>query len=150
MLAVNDPQNPANVDAICVRSWELYPILSSEVIESLSGLPVPIRTRRTLQEASPGANRATVWRLQRKSNSSRQRSASDGHSFEWLQEGSVDPNDLRAALPAAVLGCRRNTAGIDRSVGIEERGRVVSGCKLEHENILAGMFVNCCGAWAGK
>ena len=51
MLAVNDPQNPAELMPLCVRSWELYPAYL-QLVESLSGLRVPLRTRRTLQEAT--------------------------------------------------------------------------------------------------
>jgi glycine oxidase len=71
-----------------------------------------------------------------------------GHSFEWLDEGSVDPNDLREALPAAV----REAGGIlleaTEVLGVEA---TAGGVLVEtgQGRISAGMFVNCCGAWAG-
>ncbi|HTU49386.1 MAG TPA: FAD-dependent oxidoreductase [Acidobacteriaceae bacterium] len=146
MLAVNDPQNPAELMPLCVRSWELYPSYLDRV-QSLSGLPVPLRTCRTLQEARSGnklnesATATEIAQLAPGLNPT-------GHRFVWLDEGSVDPNDLRAALPAAlrVAGGRLLEAtevldfrSADGEVLVETR----------QENILAKMFVNCCGAWAG-
>src|ERR1700722_14588916 len=53
MLAVNDPNNPPQLMPLCIRSWELYPSYL-DLIESLSKLRVPMRTRRTLQEPNSG------------------------------------------------------------------------------------------------
>ncbi len=146
MLAVNDPQNPAELMPLCVRSWELYPSYL-EVIESLSSLPVPIRTRRTLQEGEPAskwgqdATAAEIAQLAPGLNPA-------GHSFVWLEEGSVDPNDLRAALPVALLAAGGTLLESAEVLGIESADGGVR-VQTERENILAGTFVNCCGAWAG-
>jgi glycine oxidase len=146
MLAVNDPQNPAELMPLCVRSWELYPSYL-EVIESLSSLPVPIRTRRTLQEGEPAsksgeyATAAEIAQLAPGLNPA-------SHRFVWLEEGSVDPNDLRAALPAALLAAGGTLLESTEVLGIESADGGVR-VQTERENILAGTFVNCCGAWAG-
>lgn len=146
MLAVNDPQNPAELMPLCVRSWELYPSYL-ELIESLSGLRVPLRTHSTLQE------------IKAESNSNEFATAAEiaqiapgldpaGHRFKWLDEDSVDPNDLRAALPAAL-----RAAGGKLLEGIEVLSvRSADGevlIETGQGNFSAAMFVNCCGAWAG-
>lgn len=146
MLAVNDPQNPEALMPLCVRSWELYPSYL-ELIESLSDIAVPMRTRRTLQEIESG------------SESTEPAAALDiaelapgldpaGHRFVWLEEGSVDPNDLRAALPAAFRAAGGTLLEATEVWGAKSEGKGVvvqsAGAKIS-----AGMFVNCCGAWAG-
>jgi glycine oxidase len=71
-----------------------------------------------------------------------------GHSFEWLEEGSVDPNDLRAALPKAFVAAGGKLLEATEVLGTKS---VNNGVMLQtsRENISARMFVNCCGAWAG-
>ncbi|MHB1935662.1 MAG: NAD(P)/FAD-dependent oxidoreductase [Acidobacteriaceae bacterium] len=146
MLAVNDPQNPPELMPLCIRSWILYPSYL-ERLESLSGMRVPLRTRRTLQEAKPSqasngmATTAEIAELAPGLDPG-------GHSFEWLEEGSVDPNDLRQALPAAVRAAGGKLLETTEVLGIE---RAANGIRVQTElkNISAAMFVNCCGAWAG-
>jgi glycine oxidase len=147
MLAVNDPQNPPELMPLCIRSWELYPSYL-ELVESLSGLPVPLRTGRTLQEArsgyksNEGATATEIARLAPGLNPA-------GHSFEWLEEGSVDPNDLRAALPAALRAAGGKLLEATEVWNVTSAGGGVL-VETRQENISAGMFVNCCGAWAGS
>ncbi|MGC1871103.1 MAG: FAD-dependent oxidoreductase [Acidobacteriaceae bacterium] len=146
MLAVNDPQNPAELMPLCVRSWELYPSYL-HLIESLSGLPVPLRTRRTLQEARSGtksnelATATEISQLAPGLNPT-------GHRFVWLDEGSVDPNDLRAALPAALRAAGGKLLEATEVLVVRSEGGEVL-VETRRENISAKMFVNCCGAWAG-
>ncbi len=146
MLAVNDPQNPAELMPLCVRSWELYPSYL-DLVESLSGLRVPLRTRRTLQEPKCGsesqglATTAEIAKLAPGLNP-------NDHCFEWLEEGSVDPNDLREALPDALRASGGNLLESTEVLGVKSTGGNVEA-QTERENISAGMFVNCCGAWAG-
>jgi glycine oxidase len=146
MLAVNDPQNPPELMPLCVRSWSLYPSYLDRV-ESLSGLHVPLRTRRTLQEPRSGstpnglATAAEIAQLAPGLNP-------NGHRFQWLEEGSVDPNDLREALPAAVRAAGGKLLESTEVLGVgSAHGDVL--VQTERENISARMFVNCCGAWAG-
>jgi glycine oxidase len=144
MLAVNDPQNPAALMPLCVRSWELYPSYL-ELVESLSGLPVPLRTRRTLQEASSATEYAVATEIAELAPGLNPA----GHSFVLLEEGSVDPNDLRPALPAAFLAAGGNLLEATEVLGAQSEGNGVL-VQTAGENISAGMFVNCCGAWAGS
>lgn len=146
MLAVNDPQNPAELMPLCVRSWELYPAYL-DLVESLSGVPVPLRTRRTLQETIPeskshrSATVAEIAQLAPGLNPA-------GHRFEWLEEGSIDPNDLRAALPAALIAAGGKLLEATEVLGVRSADREVL-VQTRQGNISAGRFVNCCGAWAG-
>ncbi|HZC43135.1 MAG TPA: FAD-dependent oxidoreductase [Acidobacteriaceae bacterium] len=146
MLAVNDPQNPAELVPLCVRSGELYPAYLNRV-ESLSGVPVPLRTWRTLQELRSGstskelATAAEIAQLAPGLNA-------EGLRFAWLQEGSVDPNDLRAALPAALRAAGGNLLEATEVCDVSSAGDGVH-VQIKRETIAAAMFVNCCGAWAG-
>ncbi len=145
MLAVNDPQNPPNLLPLCIRSWELYPFYLDHV-QNLSGRMVPLRTQRALQEpkAERGGSKVMAWEIAELAPGL----DIGGHDFEWLDEGSIDPNDLREALPAAV----RAAGGIlmedteVEGVMTQTSGVVVN---TRRERVSAGMFVNCCGAWAG-
>ncbi len=147
MLAVNDPQNPAKLMPLCIRSWELYPAYLGH-IESLSGFGVPLRTRRALQErmydgeAEHEATRAEIAEVAPGLDPS-------GHSFEWLAEGSVDPNDLRAALPAAVRAAGGILLEETEVLCVDSAAAHGVVVVTQRERVSAGMFVNCCGAWAG-
>lgn len=147
MLAVNDPQNPPGLMPLCIRSWALYPSYLDR-IESLAGQRVPIRTRRTLQEIkserqSDGlATAAEIAELAPGLDPS-------GHNFQWLEEGSVDPNDLREALPAAVRAAGGTLLEATEVTGVEVASNGVL-VRTGHEQFSAGMFVNCCGAWTGN
>jgi glycine oxidase len=145
MLAVHDPQNPPALMPLCVRSWELYPSYL-ELVESMSGLRVPLRTRRTLQEPKSGSTSsrlATTAEITALAPGLKP----NGHSFEWLEEGSVDPNDLHAALPAAVRASGGILLESTKVLGVNSTGDGVL-VQTGRENISARMFANCCGAWA--
>ncbi len=146
MLAVHDPQNPPELMPLCIRSWELYPAYL-DLIESLSGLRVPLRTCRTLQEPRPESksnNLATAAEIAQLAPGL----DPTGHCFEWLDEGSVDPNDLRRALPAALRASGGKLLESTEVLGVKSTGANVE-VQTERETISAGMFINCCGAWAG-
>jgi glycine oxidase len=146
MLAVNDPQNPPELLPLCVRSGELYPAYLGRV-ESLSGRRVPLRTRQTLQEANSEsgshdlATSAEIAEVAPGLDPS-------GHRFEWLDESSIDPNDLREALPAAVRLAGGILLEATEVLGVET---AAGGIRIQtsREYVAARMFVNCCGAWAG-
>ena len=147
MLAVNDPQNPPGLMPLCVRSWALYPSYLDR-IESLSGQCVSIRTRRTLQEIKserPSDGLATAAEIATLAPGL----DPNGHSFQWLDEGSIDPNDLREALPKAVRAAGGILLESTMVTGVEVVSNIVR-VQTQQEPISAGMFVNCCGAWAGN
>jgi glycine oxidase len=146
MLAVNDPQNPAELMPLCIHSGRLYPSYL-DLIESLSGLHVPLRTHRTLQEmksesgSDQFATAAEIAQIAPGLNPA-------GHNFAWLDEGSVDPNDLRAALPAALRAAGGKLLEGTEALGVTSADGEVR-VQTRQGSVSAAMFVNCCGAWAG-
>ena len=146
MLAVHDPQNPPELMPLAVKSEELYPAYL-ERIEGLSGRTVPLRTQRAMQYVAatrPSADRVTAAELAEYAPGLRM----NGHVFEWLEEGSIDPNDLRDALPAAFLAAGGMLMEETEMLGVDSAsGGVVVRTSREH--VSAGRFVNCLGAWAG-
>jgi glycine oxidase len=146
MLAVHDPQNPAKLMPLCIKSWELYPAYL-ERLETLSGKKVPLRTRRAMQYVKDGEGvgaRVTAAEL---AEFAPGLDVGD-HIFEWLEEGSVDPNDLREALPAAFLAAGGTLLEETEVLGVEcVTGGVL--VRTTRKLVSAGKFVNCCGAWAG-
>jgi glycine oxidase len=144
---VNDPQNPVELLPLSLRSWELYPAYLARV-ESLSGKKVPLRTQRALQYVEPGAARGNVATVAEIAQFAPALNAGE-HTFEWLDEGSLDPNDLHEALPAAFVAAGGTLLEVTEMLGVES---VTGGVlvRTTRELLSAAMYVNCCGAWAGK
>jgi glycine oxidase len=147
MLAVNDPQNPPELLPLSVRSWALYPSYL-ERIEALSGRHVPLRTRRTLQQVESERGSTGILTAAEIAEFAPGLNTT-GHSFEWLEEDSLDPNDLRDALPAALLAAEGTLLEGTAVLGVESTAHGVL-VETQRGRISAGMFVNCCGAWAGE
>ncbi len=132
MLAVEDPENPPALRAFARWSRTLYPSFLQRV-ERLSGLHVPLRTARTLQGTLGGEGRTALPGLR-----------TDRYGFAELEEGSLDPRDLCAALPRAA-----RAAGVELQEGAAVAGlaggfELESGARVEAEHIvLTG------GAWTG-
>jgi len=145
MLAVYDPQNPPKLLPLSVRSWALYPAYLDR-IEGLSGLRVPLRTRRTLQHLEPERESGGIATAVEIAEFAPGLDAT-GRSFKWLEEGSLDPNDLREALPAAFRAAEGTLLEGTAVLGVESTAHGVL-VETQRERISAGMFVNCCGAWA--
>ena len=151
MLAVHDPQNPAELMPLSMRSWELYPAYL-ERVEELSGRKVPLRTRRAMQYVDRARGNG-----QRYGNPVTAAEIAEfapgldtgGHVFEWLDEGSLDPNDLREALPPAFLAAGGTLLEETEMLSVES---TVDGVTVQtsRQRIAAGMFVNCRGAWSGE
>jgi glycine oxidase len=155
MLAVHDPQNPKELMPLSVRSWELYPAYLN-LVEELSGKKVPLRTRRAMQYVvtdrwMENGTRTGAGDLVTAADIAEFAPGLDvnGHIFEWLEEGSVDPNDLRDALPAAFRVAGGKLLEETELLGVQS---VACGVlvRTTRKVISAGMFVNCCGAWAGE
>lgn len=146
MLAVHDPQNPPELLPLSLRSWELYPSYL-ERIEALSGKQVPLRTRRAMQ-AVAGARVGMDTVAAAEIAEFAPGLDTGGHIFEWIDEGSIDPNDVREALPPAFVAAGGTLLEDTEMLSVESTadGVVVATSK---QRISAGMFVNCCGAWAG-
>jgi glycine oxidase len=155
MLAVHDPQNPPELMPLSVRSWELYPGYL-ERVEELSGRKVPLRTQRAMQHVvtdrwAENGTRNGVGGLVTAAEFEEFAPGLDayGHVFEWLEEGSLDPNDVREALPAAFVAAGGTLLEETEMLTVESvTGGVV--VRTSRKLVSAGMFVNCCGAWAGE
>jgi glycine oxidase len=154
MLAVKDPQNPAELMPLSVRSWELYPAYL-ERVEELSGKKVPLRTRRAMQYVESdhwAANGARSGAGALVTAAEMEEFApgleANGHIFEWLEEGSLDPNDVREALPTAFVAAGGTLLEETEMLTVESvTGGVV--VRTSRRPVSAGMFVNCRGAWSG-
>jgi glycine oxidase len=144
MLSANDP-NPAELAQLASLSILLYPEYLN-IIERLSGRPVPLRTKNALVTSRMGSE------FQRLSAQEAKRRipglATKDRSFCWMEEPSLDPRDLCGALPSAAAA-----AGVELQEGTEviavtSRDGAVE-VKTQSGTVSAGAFVNCCGAWAG-
>lgn len=154
MLAAEDPENPEELAPLARYSRALYPQYLS-LLEELASRPIPVRTRNAVQASRPGAGFHCVRTKTRSSlapEEARQRIKAlqtGSRSFLWLEELSLDPRDLCAALPAAAI-----QAGVD----LQEHTAVLSVAGKSGSvevatsagTIAAGAFINCCGAWAGS
>ena len=146
MLAVHDPQNPPELLPLSLRSRSLYPNYLDR-IEALSGLKVPLRTRRAMQYVeSDRGSVDTVTAADMKEFAPGLDPA--GYIFEWIEEGSLDPNDVREALPPAFRAAGGTLLEETEMLSVESASRGVA-VVTPKQRISAGMFVNCCGAWAG-
>ena len=154
MLAAEDPENPDELAALARYSRSLYPEYLN-LLGRLSSRRVPVRTRNAVQATRPGASfhcAPTETRSFLAPEQARQRIEAletGGRSFLWLEELSLDPRDLCAALPVAAI-----KAGVD----LQERTAVHSVAAKSGSvevatsagPIAAGAFINCCGAWASN
>jgi glycine oxidase len=143
MLAASDPENPATLRPLSDLSLSLYPAFLDRLRE-LSGIRVPFQTSTTLQShlippsgtLSPESLLEILPQL-----------SPGNHPFTFIEEHSLDPRHLAAALLAAV-----ETAPID----LRSNVRVLSAQSREGavevhttaELFHAGQFINCTGAWA--
>ncbi len=139
MLAVEDPENSSELLPFARFSRLLYPEFSTQ-IEQLSGLRVPLRTTRTLQ-GKPGGKDFALCALPGLRTGK--------YGFTLLEESSLDPRDLCAALPRAV-----RATGVVVREGISARSirRTISQVFVELSNgmsLTADDFLLTGGAWSG-
>ncbi|HEV2646664.1 MAG TPA: FAD-dependent oxidoreductase [Acidobacteriaceae bacterium] len=146
MLAVHDPQNPPALLPLSLLSSQLYPEYLAH-IESLSGKQVPLRTRHTLQYITPGTS------IGRPATPSDLADLAPGllpepHTFALLEESSLDPHDLRAALPAAFRAAGGILLEQTDLLHLEAHSASVH-LRTSAEPIAAAHFIDCRGAWSG-
>lgn len=150
MLAAHDPENPPVLGALSELSLRLYPEFL-ERVEGLSGLRVPLRTRQTLQGSRRGGFDAPPAHGRAAADATKLLPELRGEEREFLllEEDSLDPRDLCAALPLAAraAGVRLLEETAVTAVGAGSGGVAIS---TSAGALNAGAFVNCCGAWAGK
>jgi glycine oxidase len=153
MLSPNDPEHPAELAQLAALSNRLYPEYLS-VVERLSGHPVPVHTQAALVTNRMGSEfhlneTAVCPSLSAKEAERRVPGlATDGRSFCWMEEPSLDPRDLCAALPLAAAAAGVKLQEETEVLGVTSRGDAVE-VKTQRGTLSAGAFVNCCGAWAG-
>jgi glycine oxidase len=152
MLAAGDPENPSQLVQLAEYSHSLYPEFLGTV-ETLSGQPVPLRTRVALQGLHPGSPTSLAVSGTAGLHQRVPELIQGDYSFIELDETSLDPRDLCRALPIAV-----------RAAGVQlyeqtavERVVPAAGDALDSPvrvETSAGVFIarhylDCCGAWAG-
>jgi glycine oxidase len=149
MLAANDPENPPQLAELANLSLALYPGFLAQ-IEQLSGKKVPLRTKATIQAVTAGQAF--------ESSKTRQFTRSDLQSiapalalqyqhFLLIEEFSLDPRDLCAALPAAAVAAGVKIIEDSPALSIDaETTRTV--VQTPTAAIAATHFANCTGAWA--
>ncbi|WP_263411349.1 NAD(P)/FAD-dependent oxidoreductase [Terriglobus tenax] len=142
MLAVDDPENPAELWPLSAWSRELYPEFLARV-EDLSDLRIPLRTHRCLQGAHEGESSLEALQLVNELGLK-----GDGYAWTLQTEGSLDPRDLGAALRAA---CDRNGIAVKTMCAVEAITRELDGWKLatSQGEIAAARVVLCTGSWSG-
>lgn len=147
MLAVEDPENPANLLRLSRYSRVLYDSFLKE-IEELSGLQAPLRTHETVQILHTGQT-ATEGRMLSRDEAHRlvPGLGETNHTYLLLEEASLDPRELCTALRAAAIAAGVALHEHQRVVSIESEGRDVLLTTV-HGPVRADAFVNCCGAWA--
>jgi glycine oxidase len=144
MLSPHDPAHPSELASLADLSIRLYPEYLSTV-ERLSGRSVQVRTRAAISTEEENSTSVTM------SAEEAQRRipglATEGRSFYWVEEVSLDPRDLCAALPLATAA-----AGVVLKEGTEVVAVRSHADSVEITTstgtMSAGAFVNCCGAWA--
>ncbi|HXE06459.1 MAG TPA: FAD-dependent oxidoreductase [Acidobacteriaceae bacterium] len=144
MLAVDDPQNPPAMMELARLSGRLYPEWLRK-IEDLSRLRVPMRTRWALQWIGAEVCEGIATEDEIGELAPGLRSA--GLRFRMLQEGSVDPRDLCAALPKAFIAAGGRLVEGCEVLGVQRAGSEIHVRTAQGE-FAAQEFANCCGAWS--
>ncbi len=146
MLAAGDPHNPPQLHSLADLSLSLYPAFL-DGLSVLSGMRVPFQTHTTLQalppEVSVTDNELTTAELARLLPA-----LNPGHHrFILLDEHSLDPRQLAAALLAAVhattIDLRTNTPVLSTR-SVNNAVEIQTPTSILH----AKEFVDCTGAWA--
>jgi glycine oxidase len=144
MLSPHDPAHPLELAKLAALSIRLYPEYLSTV-ERLSGRSVRLRTQAAI---STEEGEATGVAMSAEEAERRVPGlTTEGRSFHWVEEVSLDPRDLCAALPLAVAAT---------GVVLQEDTQVLS-VRIQADSVhiattrgtmTGGAFVNCSGAWA--
>jgi glycine oxidase len=149
MLAANDPENPPPLAELARLSLALYPNYLA-LIEQLSGRKVPLRSRATIQaiHGDPVALLGNACRLTPAEAQSIEPSLQprDQH-WLLLEEASLDPRDLCAALPAAAVAAGVALVEDSPVISVDAESTTVV-LQTPLAAIAAAHFVNCAGAWA--
>ncbi len=149
MLAVSDPEGPPQLDELARASLVLYPNYLAQ-IERLSGRKVPLRTQATILGLN--GDRAATRGNARKLTHSELQAVAPGLELQYqhfllIEESSLDPRDLCAALPLAAIAAGVRLIEDSPVISMDpESARIV--VQTPTAAIAATHFVNCAGAWA--
>jgi glycine oxidase len=143
MLAASDPENPAALRKLADLSLSLYPAFLDR-LHTLSGIAVPFHTSQTLQsQTSSSADTLSLGAL----GKILPQLTPHHHHFTLIDEHSLDPRNLAAALLAAVrastIDLQSNTKVLSTQ-SIDDAVEVHTTQGIFH----AAKFINCTGAWA--
>ncbi len=147
MLAADDPGNPPALSPLAHLSLSLYPAFLNRIAE-LSSTPVPFQTRSTLQAIEPHDNSASPLSRERLRALLPQLQPS-GHSFFLLDERSIDPRQLAAALLRAVHSTHIQLLSHTPLLAARTTQTTVE-VTTPALTINADSFVDCTGAWASS
>ncbi len=149
MLAVDDPENPAALHPLSCYSSSLYESFLAEITR-LSGLYVPFRTHQTIQVIPSGHMQHSAAGIRLTLREAQQYvpglAAATG-SYLLLEEASLDPRDLCAALPRAVGAIGVNVREHDPVEGVSNSGRRIL-VTTTRTSLEVDAFLNCSGAWS--
>lgn len=147
MLAVEDPENPSSILPLSRYSRVLYEQFL-QAIEELSGRPVPLRTHEAIQVLNPARTAPAGVLLS--CDEARKLVPGLGETdriYLLLEEASLDPRELCAALRSAAIAAGVALREHERVLSIEATGKDVL-LTTAHGLVCADASVNCCGAWA--
>ena len=120
MLSPHNPAHPSELAKLADLSIRLYPEYLSTA-EGLSGRSVHLRTQAAISTDEEDGTRVAM------SAQEAQRRipglATEGRSFHWVEEVSLDPRDLCAALPLAATAA---------GVVLQEGSRAVAPDRFGH------------------
>jgi glycine oxidase len=145
MLAAHDPHNPPQLRALGELSLSLYPAFLDR-IHDLSGIHVPFHTDTTLQALPPHVPADNILTANDLTRILPALHPSD-HRFLLLDEHSLDPRELAAALLAAV---RATTIDLRPHTPVLSVQSHLPSIEVHTPTgvVPAAQFVDCTGAWA--
>ena len=150
MLVSSGMETPAVLQPLATASARMYPEFVHE-LEDESRLKIDLRSEGTLirEPAADAALRAT-HPLPAPLIELEPHLASRGDSFLFLNEQSVDPRDLVAAVVAAARHRGVDFSFGDHVVAVEVENGRTTGIRTNKTSFASCIVVNCAGAWAGQ
>jgi glycine oxidase len=155
MLAPIDPHSPPLVQRFGLFSAGLYREFVQEIADE-SRMKVDFRHHGTIVFVPPDraseAARVPGLRPLAQDELARLEPALEtgGAAAFFLQEASVDPRELMAALLAAARHRGVEVAHGEAATGIEVEGGRATAVTAANTKFAAGAIVNCAGAWAAQ
>jgi glycine oxidase len=145
MLAAADPDNPPHLRSLADLSLSLYPAFL-ERLHALSGIRVPFHTHSTLQALPPHITADNILTASDLTHLLPALLPGD-HRFLLLDERSLDPRELAAALLAAVRATTIDLHTHTSVLSIQSRPDSIE-VHTPTGIFLAAHFIDCTGAWA--